>query len=127
MIKEASKDFGKQCVVGSIDFKKMSLGKIRFILIVAKRIVDMDPVEWAIKLEKLGAGELLVTSIENDGTWSGYDCDIMQSITDNVSIPVVANGGAGSLRHIYNLFKTTNSSAAAVEVLLFFKRKIWEF
>ena len=122
-ITEASKFFGKQCVVGSIDFKRNAFGKNKVYINSGKRMVDMDPVEWAIKLEKLGVGELIVTSIENNGTWSGYDCDVMQSITDNVSIPVVANGGAGSLKHIYNLFKTTNSSAAAVGSFVVYQKK----
>ena len=78
-------------------------------------------------MEDQGVGELLVTSIDRDGTWSGYDTELIKIIMDNVSIPVIANGGAGSLIDIDKLFKKTSCSAAAASSLFVYQKKEWVY
>ena len=74
--------------------------------------VDLDCLEWAQKVEDLGAGEILLTSMDADGTTNGYDLELTEKIADQVNIPVIASGGCGTLEHIYEVFSQTNASAA---------------
>ena len=123
LIKNLVKTFGSQCIVGSIDIKKNFFGKNHIVINAGRENIKIDPIDWALKLERLGVGELLVTSINNDGTWKGYELDLIRKISKKVSIPVIANGGAGSLKHIKDIFKDTNCSAAAVSSLVLYQKK----
>ena len=123
LIKNLVKTFGSQCIVGSIDIKKNFFGKNHIVINAGRENIKIDPIDWALKLERLGVGELLVTSINNDGTWKGYELDLIRKISKKVSIPVIANGGAGSLKHIKDIFKDTNCSAAAVSSLVLYQNK----
>ena len=82
-----------------------------------------DPVEWSKNVEKLGAGELLITSIDREGTWQGYDLEILKKISDSVNIPVIANGGAGKVDHIVDVFDNTKVSGVAVGSMFVYQAK----
>lgn len=104
LIAEASQKFGNQCVVLAIDARrsKTQKGKWQVCVKAGTQPTDIDVVEWAIKAEKLGAGEILLTSMDADGTKAGYDNELNKAVTDAVNIPVIASGGAGTLEHLYD-------------------------
>jgi imidazole glycerol-phosphate synthase subunit HisF len=122
-ITEAAEIFGNQCIIGAIDVKKDFFGKYFVVINDGREKTNLDPIEWAIEMEKIGAGELLITSIDCDGTWEGYDTDLIKSITDKVSIPVIANGGAGNLSHIRSVLTDGDCSAAAVGSFVVYQKK----
>ena len=82
-----------------------------------------DPVTWAIEVEKMGAGEILLTSIDREGTWEGFDLELVKRVTDAVSIPVIAHGGAGRLEHIEQVIKQASASAVALGSMIVFQKK----
>ncbi|MGD0057302.1 MAG: imidazole glycerol phosphate synthase subunit HisF [Methanomassiliicoccales archaeon] len=110
-ISECAEDFGRQCVVVAIDAKKDDASWIVYTHGGRKR-TSLDAVEWAIKAEELGAGEVLLTSMDADGTQDGYDLKLTSAIADAVNVPVIASGGCGKLEHIYEVFNQTNAEAA---------------
>jgi imidazole glycerol-phosphate synthase subunit HisF len=105
---------GNQSVVGSIDVRKNLFGKYVIYTNDGKTKQSKDPVQWAKEMEDLGAGELLLTSMDRDGTWVGYDIELFTRITSAVNIPVIANGGAGSVNHISEVVKQCNVSAVGL-------------
>lgn len=111
MISECANSFGKQCVVVAIDAKKTS-GGWQVYINGGSKPTDLDAVKWAEKAEKLGAGEILLTSMDADGVKNGYDIPLTKAISEAVSIPVIASGGCGSIEHIYEVFDKTDASAA---------------
>lgn len=123
LVKEIANHSGNQSVIGSIDVKKNLWGKYQVYISDGKMKIDIDPIEWAQELESLGAGELLITSMDNDGTWKGYDLDIISKIVQSVRIPVIANGGAGTIHHIDEVVKKTNASAVAVGSMVVYQAK----
>ncbi len=122
-ISKAAAMFGSQCIVGSIDIKKTLFNKYEVYITDGIQRTRLDPVEWAIELENLGAGELLVTSIDRDGTWKGYDIELIDSIATNVKIPVIANGGAGSIDHINDVVKRGRASAVGLGSMVVYQKK----
>lgn len=122
LISEAADKFGSQCVVVAIDAKRRTDGD-GFTIYKNGGRVDMgiDAVEWAMKAEKLGAGEILLTSMDGDGTKAGYDLELTRVIAENVSIPVIASGGAGTMAHFYEAFTEGKAEAALVASLFHFK------
>ena len=104
LLTEASRRFGNQCVVLAIDARrsKQKTGKWNVCVKAGSEPTDIDVVEWAKKGEKLGAGEILLTSMDADGTKAGYDNQLNRAVTDAVNIPVIASGGAGTLEHLYD-------------------------
>jgi cyclase len=114
---------GNQSVVGSIDVKKNFFGKYQIFTHDGRTKQAKDPVQWAKELENLGAGELLVTSMDRDGTWSGYDLDLISKVSAAVSIPVIANGGAGKIDDIHEVVKTSKASAAALGSMVVYQQK----
>ena len=122
LISEAADKFGSQCVVVAIDAKRRTDGD-GFTIYKNGGRVDMgiDAVEWAMKAEKLGAGEILLTSMDGDGTKAGYDLELTRAIAENVSIPVIASGGAGTMAHFYEAFTEGKAEAALVASLFHFK------
>ncbi len=104
LLAEAARRFGNQCVVLAIDARrsKERAGKWQVCVKAGSEPTDIDVVEWAVKGEKLGAGEILLTSMDADGTKAGYDNELNKAVTDAVNIPVIASGGAGTLEHLYN-------------------------
>lgn len=111
MISECAESFGRQCVVIAIDAKKKG-DSWQVYINGGTKPVDLDAIEWAKKVEDLGAGEILLTSMDADGVKNGYDIPLTAAIADEVSIPVIASGGCGSMEHIYEVFSQTNASAA---------------
>ena len=120
LISEAAEKFGSQCVVVAIDAKKTPDG---YHIFKNGGRVDMgiDAIEWAMQAEKLGAGEILLTSMDCDGTKAGYDIELTRLISENVSIPVIASGGAGKLEHFYDALTDGKADAALAASLFHFK------
>lgn len=122
LIADAADKFGSQCVVVAIDAKRRDDGSGWNIYKNGGRVdMGIDAVEWAIKAEKLGAGEILLTSMDGDGTKAGYDLELTRSISENVSIPVIASGGAGTMEHFYEAFTVGKAEAALAASLFHFK------
>ena len=116
LIREAAEKFGSQCVVVAIDAKKRADGT------GWNRVdVGIDAVEWAKKVDALGAGEILLTSMDGDGTKAGYDLELTRAISEAVSIPVIASGGAGTLEHFYEALTEGKADAALAASLFHFK------
>lgn len=120
LISEAAEKFGSQCVVVAIDAKKTPDG---YHIFKNGGRVDMgiDAIEWAMQADKLGAGEILLTSMDCDGTKAGYDIELTRLISENVSIPVIASGGAGKLEHFYDALTDGKADAALAASLFHFK------
>jgi len=122
IITEAAKKFGSQCVVVAIDAKRNDDGKSWGVYINGGRIpVGLDAIEWAKEAERLGAGEILLTSMDCDGTKDGYDIDLLKRINEEVSIPVIASGGAGNKDHFYEALTEAKADAALAASLFHFR------
>ena len=104
--------FGSQCIVGSVDAKRVAPGKWEIFTHGGRRATGIDAVAHAVRLAELGAGELLVTSMDRDGTRDGYDLDLSRTIADQVAVPVIASGGVGTLDHL--VAGVTQGHASAV-------------
>ena len=122
LISDAADKFGSQCVVVAIDAKKRADGSGWNIYKHGGRIdVGIDAVEWAVKAERLGAGEILLTSMDRDGTKAGYDISLTKAISESVSIPVIASGGAGEKEHFYDALTIGGADAALAASLFHYK------
>ncbi len=122
LISDAADKFGSQCVVVAIDARRREDGSGWNIFKHGGRIdTGIDAVEWAIKANKLGAGEILLTSMDCDGTKAGYDVELTKMVSENVSIPVIASGGAGTKEHFYDALTEGKADAALAASLFHFK------
>lgn len=122
LIREAADKFGSQCVVVAIDAKRRADGSGWNIYKNGGRVdMGIDAVEWAVKANQLGAGEILLTSMDCDGTKNGYDNELTRIVSEKVSIPVIASGGAGSLEHFRDVFVEGKADAALAASLFHFK------
>ncbi len=122
LISEAALKFGSQCVVVAIDAKKREDGSGWNIYKNGGRVdMGLDAVEWAIKACELGAGEILLTSMDCDGTKNGYDNELTRMVSDNVSIPVIASGGAGKMEHFKDVFTEGHAEAVLAASLFHYK------
>ena len=122
LIAEAADKFGSQCVVVAIDAKRRADGSGWNIFKNGGRVdMGIDAVEWAIRANKLGAGEILLTSMDCDGTKNGYDLELTKIISENVSVPVIASGGAGTMEHFYEALTEGCADAALAASLFHFK------
>lgn len=122
LISDAAMKFGSQCVVVAIDAKRREDGSGWNIYKNGGRVdMGIDAVEWAMKAEKLGAGEILLTSMDCDGTKDGYDIALTKMVSDNVSIPVIASGGAGKLEHFRDAFTKANADAVLAASLFHYR------
>ena len=121
LISRAADKFGSQCVVVAIDAKKQEDGHWSIYKNGGRVDMHMDAVEWAMKAESLGAGEILLTSMDCDGTKAGYDIELTSAVASNVSIPVIASGGAGNMEHFYDAFTKGNADAALAASLFHYK------
>ena len=122
LICEAADKFGSQCVVVAIDAKRRADGSGWNIYKNGGRVdMGIDAVEWAVKANQLGAGEILLTSMDCDGTKNGYDKELTRIVSEHVSIPVIASGGAGSLEHFRDAFVEGKADAALAASLFHFK------
>lgn len=122
LISDGADKFGSQCVVVAIDAKRRADGSGWNIFKNGGRIdMGMDAVEWAMEADRLGAGEILLTSMDCDGTKAGYDIELTRIISENVSIPVIASGGAGTREHFYEALTQGKADAALAASLFHFK------
>ena len=122
LISEAAQKFGSQCVVVAIDAKRRADGSGWNIYKNGGRVdMGIDAVEWAMKADRLGAGEILLTSMDCDGTKNGYDIELTRTISEHVSIPVIASGGAGKLEHFYDAFAAGKGDAALAASLFHYR------
>ena len=122
LISEAADKFGSQCVVVAIDAKRRADGSGWNIYKNGGRVdMGIDAIEWAMKADKLGAGEILLTSMDCDGTKEGYDIELTKIISENVSIPVIASGGAGKMEHFYDALTAGKADAALAASLFHYK------
>ena len=122
LITEAAEKFGSQCVVVAIDAKRRKQGNGWTIYKNGGRVdMEKDAVEWAMEAERLGAGEILLTSMDCDGTKDGYDIELTRTISENVKIPVIASGGAGKKEHFYGALTEGKADAVLAASLFHFK------
>ena len=126
-VKEASKKFGSQCMVVAIDAKKVSENKWEVFTHGGRNKTGIDVVEFAKQVEANGAGEILLTSMDRDGSKSGYDIDLLKAITESINIPVIASGGVGTLNHLYDgIVKGGASAVLAASIFHYGEYKIKE-
>ena len=121
LISEAADKFGSQCVVVAIDAKHREDGGWNIYKNGGRIDVGIDAVEWAARVEKLGAGEILLTSMDCDGTKAGYDLELTRAIAEMVNIPVIASGGAGTMEHFYEALTEGKADAALAASLFHYK------
>jgi imidazole glycerol-phosphate synthase subunit HisF len=119
LIQQAADLFGKQCIVVSIDARKLPNGQYECYSHAGTRATGKQPHEWAKMAETLGAGEILLTSIDLDGTMQGYDLELIRQVAENVSIPVIASGGAGNYEDMYQALTVRASAVAAASIFHF--------
>jgi len=121
LIEKASRKFGNQCIVVAIDAKrKRDFWEVY--IYGGRTPTGIDVVKWAKRVEKLGAGEILLTSMDKDGTEDGYDIELTKSVSEAVNVPVIASGGAGNPEHLYQVF-TLGGASAALAASIFHYRK----
>lgn len=122
-VREAAEKFGSQCTVVAIDARQVP-GENRWEIYThgGKKPTGLDAVEWAVKMEQLGAGEILLTSMDRDGTKDGYDLKLTRTVVDAVSVPVIASGGVGNLEHLYQGFAVAGASACLAASIFHFRQ-----
>lgn len=123
LITRLSKHFGAQSVVASIDVKRNIWGKYVVHIRDGSEKVDVDVVHYAQRLQQAGAGEILLTSMDRDGTWAGYDLELTKRVAQAVSVPVIANGGAGSITHIGEAVRRGHASAVNLGSMVVYQQK----
>ncbi|WP_026510065.1 MULTISPECIES: imidazole glycerol phosphate synthase subunit HisF [unclassified Butyrivibrio] len=121
LITESAEKFGSQCVVVAIDAKRRPDGGFNVFKNGGRIDTGLDAIEWAIEAEKRGAGEILLTSMDGDGTKEGYDIELTRKVADSVGIPVIASGGAGKLEHFYEALTEGGADAALAASLFHYK------
>jgi cyclase len=121
LVREIADHAGSQAAVVSMDVKRNLLGRYEVFTRCGQKKTGLDPVKHAVEMEKMGAGEIIVNSIDRDGTMQGYDVDLVRKVADAVGIPVVACGGAGNLPHIAEVIKQGHASAAAAGSMFVFQ------
>lgn len=120
LIKEISNEFGSQCVIISIDAKKTKNDFYEVFTHSGSKATGLNAIEWAKTVEKYCAGEILITSIDNDGSMNGYDLELIKSITSEVNIPVIASGGAGNYNDMLEAISIAKASAVAAASIFHF-------
>jgi cyclase len=120
LVREIAAKFGSQCVVASVDARLTAPGKWEIFTHGGRKATGIDAVEYATQVAKLGAGELLVTSMDGDGTKAGYDLDLTRTIADSVGVPVIASGGVGSLDHLVAGVREGHASAVLAASIFHF-------
>jgi imidazole glycerol-phosphate synthase subunit HisF len=121
LLKKASGKFGSQCMVVAIDAKRSGKGKWEVYINGGRTPTGIDAVKWGEKVEKMGAGEILLTSMDMDGTKDGYDIELTRKFSDNLHIPIIASGGAGNLEHIREAFTKGKADAALAASIFHYK------
>lgn len=123
LVRAASDCFGSQCVVISVDARKNGDGQYECMSHAGTRSTGREPAAWAREMEAAGAGEILITSIEQDGAMKGYDLDLVRQVAEAVSIPVIASGGAGNYDHMFDAIAEGKASAVAAASIFHFTQQ----
>ena len=121
LISQAAEIFGSQCVVVAIDAKRDGQGNFHVVVHGGRKDTGLDAVEWANQCQELGAGEILLTSMDTDGCKEGFDLELTRAVCDAVTIPVIASGGCGRLEHFSQVFEETGADAALAASLFHFR------
>jgi cyclase len=119
LLTEAARHLGNQCVVASIDYREVAPGKFRVFIDGGREATELNPLEWAQRCQDLQCGEVMLTSIDRDGTMSGYDVEMIASVAEKLRVPCVASGGCGSLQHVIDVLDAGASCAAISSMFLF--------
>ncbi|OGY44943.1 MAG: imidazole glycerol phosphate synthase subunit HisF [Candidatus Buchananbacteria bacterium RIFCSPHIGHO2_01_FULL_39_14] len=119
-ITQATKKFGSQCIVVSIDYKKNQNGNLEVFIQSGNRATGLKPVDWAKKVQTLGAGEILLTNIDREGTRTGYDLETLRAVSEQLNIPVIANGGVGSMADLKRGILDGHAQAVSLASILHF-------
>lgn len=122
-VREAAETFGSQAIVASIDVRKKLFGRYEVFTESATKPTGLEPVAFAKQLEEAGVGEIFLTAVDQDGTMSGYDLELIAKVTNAVSIPVIASGGAGDLQHFKQAVSVSGASAVAAGAMFVFHGK----
>lgn len=120
LIRDGAREFGAQCIVVSIDVKRGADGRAEVFSGCGRKATGRDPVAWARQVENLGAGEILLTSVDRDGTMKGYDVDLVKDVSSAVRIPVIASGGCGQYSDMVDALSHTRTSAVAAASMFHF-------
>lgn len=121
ILTRSAERFGSQCILVAIDAKKNSSGSWTVYLHGGRTPTELDAVEWAVKAEQLGAGEILLTSMDRDGTRIGYDIELTRAVADAVKIPVIASGGVGTIEHMYDGLSSGGADAVLAASIFHFR------
>ncbi len=120
-VKEAAQRFGTQCIVVAIDAKRSTAGRWEVFTHGGRTATGVDVVEWAVRMEQYGAGEILLTSMDQDGRQTGYDLDLTATVSETLSIPVIASGGVGTLEHLHDGFVKGKADAVLAASIFHFR------
>lgn len=123
VLSQIARHFGNQAVVASVDVKKNFWGKYEVWMHAIEKNTKKNPLEWCKELEHWGAGEILLTSIDKEGMWSGLDIELVRQVCEGVNIPVIAHGGAGNVEHIGKVVKDGKASAVALGSMVVYQKK----
>jgi cyclase len=120
-VKEAAQRFGTQCIVVAIDAKRTAFSQWEVFTHGGRTVTGLDAVQWAQRMERSGAGEILLTSMDQDGQQRGYDLGLTAAVSQHVSIPVIASGGVGTLEHLYEGFAQGHADAVLAASIFHFR------
>jgi imidazole glycerol-phosphate synthase subunit HisF len=120
VLSDASREFGAQAVVASMDVRRKLFGRYDVVVEGGKRATGVDPIDYARRMEDAGAGEILVTAVDRDGTMSGYDVELIARVSAAVGVPVIASGGAGSVAHFASALRDGGAAAVAAGAMFVF-------
>lgn len=123
LVEQIARHYGNQAVVASVDVKKNFWGTYEVFTHSGSKNSKKNPVEWCMQLEAMGAGEILLTSIDKEGTWTGFDVDLTRRVSEAVGVPVIAHGGAGNLEHISQVVHQGKASAVALGSMVVYQQK----
>lgn len=123
LITEIADMYGSQAVIASVDVKQNFLGKYHVYTKSGKKNSGIDVISWVQEMESRGAGEILLTSIDREGTWRGFDLNLVKMVTESVNIPVIAQGGAGTVKHVGEVVNVAGASAVALGSMVLFQKK----
>lgn len=122
LVSDGAEQFGVQCIVVAIDAKQVGKEKWKVFTHGGRTETELDAIEWAKKVEALGAGEIMLTSMDRDGTKDGYDIELLRRVCSAVKIPVIASGGAGNLEHLYEAFAKAHADAVLAASIFHFRQ-----
>lgn len=123
LISDIANHFGSQSLIIAIDYKKNIFGRYQVYGLSGERNYKKNPVDWANEVKDYGAGEVMLTSIDREGTWNGFDLELTKQVTDKIVLPVIVNGGAGSINDIVDAVKIGGASAVALGSLVVYQAK----